>query len=171
MKRSWLSTANTVNGYFSAILPLTELIFTGLFERFPTLKFVHAEVDMGWLPFWAEIMDQVVRQHGYWADWPMRADPHTYIGKNVFVTGLDDVEGFRLAREGNELIARSAMFSIDYPHEITLFGTTQKVLTELTSGLDPKVKHDILAGTAMKLYNLTDTPPLGEPSRQAIAVA
>jgi predicted TIM-barrel fold metal-dependent hydrolase len=171
VKRSWLSTANTVSGYFSAIPPLTELIFTGLFERFPTLKFVHAEVDMGWLPFWAEIMDQVVRQHGYWADWPMRADPHTYIGKNVFVTGLDDVEGFRLARDGNELIARSAMFSIDYPHEITLFGTTQKVLAELTSGLDPKVKHDILAGTAMKLYNLTDTPSMGEPSRQAIAVA
>ena len=170
VKRSWLSTANTVAGYFSAIPPLTELIFTGLFERFPTLKFVHAEVDMGWLPFWAEIMDQVVRQHGYWADWPMRAAPHTYIGKNVFVTGLDDVEGFRLAREGNELIARSAMFSIDYPHEITLFGTTQKVLAELTSGLDPQVKHDILAGTAMKLYNLTDSPRTGE-SRQAVAVA
>jgi predicted TIM-barrel fold metal-dependent hydrolase len=154
IKRSWLSTANTVTGYFAAIPPLTELIYTGLFERFPTLKFVHAEVDMGWLPFWAEIMDQVVRQHGYWAAWPMQQKPSAYIGKNVFVTGLDDVEGFRQARLGSELIARSSMFSIDYPHEITLFGHTRQCLAELTEGLDENVKHDILAGTAMKVYNL-----------------
>ena len=37
-KASWLSTAGTVGGYFCAIPPLTELIYTGLFERFPTLR-------------------------------------------------------------------------------------------------------------------------------------
>jgi hypothetical protein len=125
---------------------------------------------MGWVPFWGAIMDQVVRQHNYWVDWPMTLNPSAYIGKNVFVTGLDDVEGFRLAREGNDLIARAAMFSIDYPHEITLFGTTQKVLAELTAGLDPKVKHDILAGTAMRLYNLGDASAAGDTSRAAVAV-
>ena len=43
-------------------------------------------------------MDQVVRQHSYWVDWPMPRKPSEYFGRNVFVTGLDDVEGFRLAR-------------------------------------------------------------------------
>jgi len=160
---SWL-------GYFSAIQPLTELIYTGLFERFPTLKFVHAEVDMGWVPFWGAIMDQIVRQHSYWVDWPMQSNPSTYIGKNVFVTGLDDVEGFRLAREGNDLVARGAMFSIDYPHEITLFGSTQKVLAELTAGLDPGVKHAILAGTATKLYNLEGSAVPAAPHREVSRV-
>jgi predicted TIM-barrel fold metal-dependent hydrolase len=154
LKPGWLSTAQTVNGYFCAILPLTQLIYTGLFDRFPTLKFVHAEVNMGWLPFWASTMEQVVRQHGYWADWPMQRKPSEYLGRNVFVTGLDDAEGFRLAREGNDVIARTAMFSIDYPHEITLFGSTQKILADMTAGLDENVKHAVLAGTAMKLYNL-----------------
>ncbi len=157
-KASWLSTASTAAGYFCAIPPLTDLIYTGLFERFPTLKFVHAEVDWGWVPFWAEIMDQVVRQHGYWADWPMQRKPSEYIGRNVFVTGLDDVEGFRQACIGNPVVARAAMFSIDYPHEITLFGQTQKILNELSDGLDPTVKHAILAGTAMSLYNLPESP-------------
>jgi len=133
------------------------------------LKFVHAEVDWGWVPFWTAIMDQVVRQHSYWVGWPMQAEPHTYVGKNVFITGLDDVEGFRLAREGNDLVARAAMFSIDYPHEITLFGTTQKVLSELTVGLDPGVKHAILAGTAVKLYNLPDDGSQTSPPARAVA--
>jgi hypothetical protein len=131
IKRNWSFSVNIVMGYFSAIQPLTELIYTGLFERFPDLKFVHAEVDMGW---------------------------------------VHDFEGLRLAREGNDLIARAAMFSIDHPHELTLFGTTQKVLADLTAGLDPKVKHDILAGTAMRLYNLGDASAAGDTSRAAVAV-
>jgi predicted TIM-barrel fold metal-dependent hydrolase len=113
-------------------------------------------------------MDQVVRQHSYWVDWPMQRKPSEYVGRNVFVTGLDDVEGFRQARQGSELVGRAAMFSIDYPHEISLFGRTQQILTDLTHGLDPKVKRDILAGTAMKLYNLTETPDESEQVREAV---
>ena len=52
IKRNWTFSVNIVMGYFAAIQPLTELIYTGLFERFSELKFVHAEVDFGWVPFW-----------------------------------------------------------------------------------------------------------------------
>ena len=44
----------------------------------------------------------------------------------------------------------------DYPHEISLFGSTQQVLAELTQGLEPGVKHALLAGNAMRVYGLTD---------------
>lgn len=171
IKRNWLTTVNTVMGYFSAINPLTEMIYTGLFDRFPTLKFAHAEVDWGWLPFWAEIMDQVVRQHGYWVDWPMQRKPSEYLGRNVFVTGLDDVEGFNRARQKHPLVEKAAMFSIDYPHEISLFGSTQQVLAELTVGLEPRIKHAILAGNAMRVYGLTDEPSGSTAdSREAVPV-
>jgi len=172
IKRNWMTSINTVMGYFSAIQPLTEMVYTGLFERFPTLKFVHAEVDWGWLSFWTEIMDQVVRQHGYWVDWPMQRKPSEYVGRNVFVTGLDDVEGFRQARLGSDLVARAAMFSIDYPHEISLFGSTQQVLSDLTQGLDPGVKRALLAGNAMRVYGLGDaSEQSGEAARQPAAVS
>ena len=70
----------------------------------------------------------------------------------------------------DELIARGAMFSIDYPHEITLFGSTQKVLAELTQGLDENVKRAMLAGTAMQVYNLPGATPSVLPGRERIAV-
>jgi predicted TIM-barrel fold metal-dependent hydrolase len=172
LKPNWLRSANIVTGYFAAIEPLTQMIYTGVFERFPELKFVHAEVDWGWLGFWTEIMDQVVRQHSYWVDWPMQRKPSEYVGRNVFVTGLDDVEGFRQARNGSELVARGAMFSIDYPHEISLFGSTQRVLAELTVGLQPETKHAILAGNAMRVYGLTDDEPEAvSPAREPVAVS
>jgi len=171
LKKNWLGSVNTVMGYFAAIQPLTEMIYTGLFDRFPSLKFVHAEVDWGWVPFWTEIMDQVVRQHSYWVDWPMQRKPSEYIGTNVFVTGLDDVEGFRQAAQGNPKIARGAMFSIDYPHEISLFGSTQQVLSELTPQLDEDVKHALLAGNAMRVYNLADDSDQLAVSGQRSAVS
>jgi predicted TIM-barrel fold metal-dependent hydrolase len=171
LKKNWLGSVNIVMGYFAAIQPLTEMIYTGLFDRFPTLKFVHAEVDWGWVPFWTELMDQVVRQHSYWVDWPMQRKPSEYIGTNVFVTGLDDVEGFRQARNSYDVVKRGAMFSIDYPHEISLFGRTQQVLSELTVGLDDDMKHALLAGNAMRVYNLTDdSTDAAAGSREAVAV-
>ena len=128
----------------------------------------------GWKRLSTEIMDQVVRQHSYWVDWPMQRKPSEYFGRNVFVTGLDDVEGFRQAKNverGYELIARWAMFSIDYPHEISLFGSTRQVLAELSDGVDADVKHALLAGNAMRVYNLTDdSTDSAATSRQAVAV-
>jgi len=43
-------------------------------------------------------------------------------------------------------------------------------LAELTDGLDEQVKHALLAGTAMKVYNLVDdaAEPGGRP-REAVA--
>jgi predicted TIM-barrel fold metal-dependent hydrolase len=64
------------------------------------------------------------------------------------------------------------MFSIDYPHEITLFGNTQRVLGDLTQGLEPDVKHAILAGNAMRVYGLTDDEPEGvAPTREPAAAS
>ena len=81
------------------------------------------------------------------------------------------MQGFRQARQGSDLVARGAMFSIDYPHEISLFGRTQQVLAELTVGLDDKVKHALLAGNAMQVYNLTDdtTEPAQAGARETVA--
>jgi predicted TIM-barrel fold metal-dependent hydrolase len=149
----WLFCSRIVSGYFSGIHPMTELIFTGLFDRFPKLKFIDAEVNMGWLPFWGAMMDQIYEQHGYWSDLPINALPHTYIGRNIFVTAQDDVEGFRQAHH-SDLVARGGMFSIDYPHEVTLFPKTQEYLADLTIGLDANIKHGILAGNAMRVFNL-----------------
>jgi len=80
-------------------------------------------------------------------------------------------KGFCQARLGSDLVARGALFSIDYPHEISLFGRTRQVLAELTQGLDDTVKHRLLAGNAMQVYGLSDDPPVsGSAARDAVAV-
>jgi len=152
-KTRWLSVAGTVQRWFSGIPPLTEMVFTGLFERFPRLKMVDAEVNMGWLPWWTATMDQEYRKHSYWSELPMTAPPHTCIGKNIFVTALNDELGFEYAKT-DPLLASAAMFSLDYPHEVTLWGKTQQHITQLTAGMDAETKHNILAGNAARVFGL-----------------
>ena len=53
-----ISTAGTVYRFFAAVRPFTYMAFGNVFDRHPDLRFVAAEVNCGWLPFWAQTMEQ-----------------------------------------------------------------------------------------------------------------
>jgi predicted TIM-barrel fold metal-dependent hydrolase len=93
-----LNVVGTVQRFFSAINAISNLIFTGLFERFPKLPFIAAEVNCSWVPALAQQMDQEYERMQHWAHRPFTSVPSSYLGKNVFVTMLDDFLGCRLAK-------------------------------------------------------------------------
>jgi predicted TIM-barrel fold metal-dependent hydrolase len=149
-----LNIAGIVERFFTAVGPFSQLVYTGLFDRFPALKFVDAEVNGGWLPFWVQMMDQEFERQRHWAKPPITTSPREYVGRNLFVTVLDDEVGFDLAKR-DATLASAMMFSTDYPHSTTLFPNTRKYIDELTDGLQEDRKHAILAGNAMRVFNLT----------------
>jgi predicted TIM-barrel fold metal-dependent hydrolase len=51
-------------------------------------------------------------------------------------------------------LASATMWSIDYPHAGSLWGHTQELVAELTDGLDAAPRHNILAGTAERVFRL-----------------
>jgi predicted TIM-barrel fold metal-dependent hydrolase len=149
-----LNVAGIVERFFTGVAPFSQLVFTGVFERHPHLKFVDAEVNCGWLRFWMQMMDQEYERQRHWANLPLHTAPHEFVGKNLFVSVLDDYVGFEDAQRDARL-ASAAMFSTDYPHSTTLFPKAQQYIAELTDGLDEGRKHAILAGNAMRAFNLT----------------
>ena len=80
----------TVTRFFSAVQPLTNMIYTGVFARHPGLKIVIAEVNFGWVPFWRFMIDDIFTKQKSWAGFGTETLPSETIGKNVFVTVLDD---------------------------------------------------------------------------------
>jgi len=142
--------------FFSAVTPLTYMIFTGVFERFPGLKVVAGEVNCGWMPFWLENMDQNYEQQRHWAELPFDRPPSSYAGTNVFVTTLDDHVGFAATREDPRM-ADAVMYSIDYPHSVTLWPHSSKHIAELTAGMDENTKDKVLAGNADRVYRFLST--------------
>ena len=138
--------------FFAGITPLTYMIFTGVFERFPRLRVVVGEVNCGWLPFWLENMDQNWEQQKHWADLPFDRAPSGYAGENVFVTTLDDRFGFSAIRRDPSL-ASAVLYSTDYPHSVTLWPNSDKLIPELTAGMDADSRQKVLAGNADRIFH------------------
>jgi predicted TIM-barrel fold metal-dependent hydrolase len=61
--------------------------------------------------------------------------------------------GFEHAKRDPQ-VAAAARFSTDYPHSTTLFPKTQQYIEDLTRGLDEDRKRAILAGNAVRVFNL-----------------
>jgi predicted TIM-barrel fold metal-dependent hydrolase len=148
-----INVGGIVVRFFSAVQPLTYMIYTGVFERFPTLRVVAAEVNCGWLPFWRQTLDQNFEQQRHWASLPFDAAPSGTLGRNVFVTALDDWVGFAALRD-DPTLADAVMYSIDYPHSVSLWPESRSYVERLTAGMDPVARDKVLAANAARIYRL-----------------
>jgi uncharacterized protein len=149
-----VSVAGIVNRFFSGVRPLTYLIFDGVFDRHPGLRIVGAEVNCGWVPFWAQTMDHTLATEGAWGGVSLQREPSGYLGENVFVTILDDHVGFDLMRAGFPRLADACLFSTDYPHSVTLWPHSRDHLAKLTAGMDDDDVRKVLAGNAERVYGI-----------------
>jgi predicted TIM-barrel fold metal-dependent hydrolase len=148
-----LGPAGTVHRFFAGIEHFTKMIYTGSFARHPKLKIVDAELNFGWVPFWMNTLDEVYEKQKGWARFGTEDRPSNALGRNIFVTVLDDKLGFDLVATYPKM-ADLALFSIDYPHSICLWPDTQDAIARSTTGCDAASKQKILAGNAVKVFNL-----------------
>lgn len=148
-----LAVAGIAIRFFAAVEPFTQMIMTGVFKRHPRLKIVDAEVNCGWVPFWKETMDHLWELQREWAKFPFDGKPSDTLGRNVFVTVLDDYVGFEAMRKDPALVEMS-MYSTDYPHSVSLWPNSRKLIPELTRGFDETSRAKVLSGNAVRVFNL-----------------
>ena len=96
-------------GTFPAIL--YKMISTGVFERFPGLRFVGSEVHTGWIPYYLETFDDSVKRNR--ADWGLPLLPSEYFRRNVAVVYTVDEIG---AANRYEIGVGNIMWGPDFPH-------------------------------------------------------
>ena len=148
-----VNVGGTVVRFFSGVETMTYMIYCGVFERHPNLKYLMAEVNFGWIPFWKQTMDQLMEQQRSWSKVPLKGMPSDALGKNMFVTVLDDKAGFDSIRFDPQM-ADTALFSIDYPHSVCLWPNSQDYIAKCTVNVDPVSKAKVLSGNAVKLFHL-----------------
>lgn len=150
-----ITAGGTVTRFFSAIRPFTYMVYGGVFERHPKLRVVAAEVNMGWLPFWVQTMEQNFDVRSELRDTTIATHkrPTDCMGENLFVTIIDDAVGFELVAS-HPWLADTAMWSSDYPHSVTAWPNSRKVLTTLGAKLVPEQLEKIAHGNAARVYGL-----------------
>jgi predicted TIM-barrel fold metal-dependent hydrolase len=97
------------------MLTLSALIFDGVMDKFPKLKFGAIELGASWLPGWMRLMDSSVKAFARHEERlrKLSALPSEIVRRQVRVTPYpSDDAGWIIANSGPEI----CMYSSDYPH-------------------------------------------------------
>ncbi len=130
---------------------ISELVYGGVLEKFPGLKIVSAENDVGWMAYLMYRLDIVQRRLGALGnmDLPMRASD--YVKRQVYATFIaDPVFVDSLHRYGPD----NTMWSSDYPHTAATFPRSREIVTKRLGMLPDEEMRKIVHDTAARVYGL-----------------
>jgi predicted TIM-barrel fold metal-dependent hydrolase len=135
--------------FFDAPNRIVQMIFAGVFDRFPTLDVVVAEVDCGWVPYFKEQIDNNYRRLDAISDFHITALPSEYVERHLHFTYLTDPFGIANRHAvGTERI----LWSSDYPHISSDWPHSWDAIEATFAGVDAGEREAILHGNAERLY-------------------
>ncbi|HEX8804665.1 MAG TPA: amidohydrolase family protein [Acidimicrobiales bacterium] len=139
--------------------PFVHLLLSGVFERFPRLRFVMTETGCAWVPPLLARLDQTIRgirdtgatgEIRYGDDHVLRQDATEYFHQNVWM-GVSQPSPADVAARDVIGIDRF-MWGSDYPHDEGTHPYTREHLRSRFSGVDPVEVRKMLTDNAAALY-------------------
>lgn len=139
-----LKTAEAVNALF-------DFIFYGVLERFPRLKLVVVENEIGWMPFYIQQWDYYYNRFQKVNPPPMTMVPSAYAARQIHATFFNDaVGGHNFAWWGQD----NCMWSNDFPHPNSTWPHSRQVIERDLGHLPADVRAKLVRGNVLKLYQL-----------------
>ncbi|MGO9058371.1 MAG: amidohydrolase family protein [Candidatus Binataceae bacterium] len=132
---------------------LAMLIFAGVTERHPGLRFLCVESDCGWVAHFLKRMDHVYLRKGPRYQRAIKSDllPSDFFKRQVKCVFQDDRPGIlTLEATGSDVL----MWGSDYPHNDSTFPDSQRVIAEMFRGVPAADRDKIIYGNAAQLYHL-----------------
>ena len=145
---------------------ITQMVFSGVFDRFPSLKVFFAETRLGWVPFWMEHADLWYQRHLSWAEdqlgfKPLARLPSEYIKEHI----LFSVQYERVAVELRHHVGVDhIMFATDFPHIECEWPDTKPIIEKIYADVPEDERHQIWAGNAVNFFKLQQTARNKEPA-------
>jgi hypothetical protein len=143
---------HTTGHPFPVLRQLTAMVYGGIPELFPELRIGYLEIGCGWLPYWAERMDEEWEKRGRVEAPLCRRPPSEYLyGKNSFYGCEPDEKmiGYVVGLIGS----KSLMYASDYPHWDMSWPESATTLWQ-RDDLARGVKEDLLLNNARRFYGL-----------------
>ena len=131
---------------------IAEMVFSGVFERFPDLRVVSAENDIGWIGNFLQRMDHRLTRKRYamYGDPPLSLMPSEYFHRNVSATFMND----RVGIVTRELVGvANLMWSSDYPHHESTWPDSREVCSTMFDGVPAADRRRIVVENVADLYH------------------
>ena len=144
--------AGGINGTAGKIAPnqaLQELIWAGVPQLFPNVKFILVEGGVGWVAHLVDYMDHWWTSHRRWLEPKLEEPPSFYFKRNFWVTFEDDRAAL-LTRE--MLNVDHIMWGSDYPHTEGVWPRSRQAVAKDLAGVPDEEVEKIVALNCARLY-------------------
>ena len=149
--RAVLTAPDRVNAENWVRQTLCHLIFSGVLERFPGLRFVQLEHELGWIPFFMDRIDYVYRERPMmithrFADGSVPTD---YLHRNVYHSFQEDALGMR---DRGIIGVDNLLWGSDYPHLESTFPRSREILDRVMAAASVDDRERMTRTNTAKLY-------------------
>jgi predicted TIM-barrel fold metal-dependent hydrolase len=132
--------------------PLAELIFSGTFDRHPSLRIVFSEGGISWVPPALQDAEMIFDSYGNGNLLePIKLRPSDYWHQNCYASFQNDLLGLR---QLDIIGADRVMWASDYPHSEGSFGFSRQSIQSVIDAAGSEAAGRIVGGTAIELYKL-----------------
>jgi predicted TIM-barrel fold metal-dependent hydrolase len=136
---------------FYPALSMCDMIFSGVFERYPRLTVAIVEFELSWAPHLLTTMEYTYRERTEEAIYRFKDGmrPSDFFHRNIVLSFQEDAIGIRL----RDLIGvDNMMWGSDYPHSESTFPQSRKILAEILSGVPEDEQAKIVGGNTARVY-------------------
>lgn len=138
-----------------AIMPL-QLMFAGVFDRFPTMRYYFVETQIGWLPNTLSQLDETYERHrdyayNMWGLEPPAKLPSDYMRERCLWGFIKDPLGIQLR---DTIGVGNIIWGSDFAHGQGYWPHSQKAIDESMVGVPAGERQLMLSGNVVKYFHL-----------------
>jgi predicted TIM-barrel fold metal-dependent hydrolase len=138
---------------------VTQMVLSGLFDRFPKLRIYFAENQLSWIPHFLELLDDKYERNHYWAERlleiePLPRKPSEYIREHCYWGYLRNPLGVQMR---HHIGVNRVMWGSDFPHAVGDWPHSRRVIEENCKGVPEEEKYLMVAGNAVDFFHLDAT--------------
>jgi predicted TIM-barrel fold metal-dependent hydrolase len=146
-------------GHHSPVFCMAQLMASGVFDRFPEIRFYFAETNASWLPYTLYFMDD---NHDVFSSAfdgrRMALTPSEYVARHCYFSIVRDPISMRMS----ELLpVANIMWGSDFPHSIGSFPRSQAALDEIF-GENEGLRRKVTLETPAAYFSLDLDAPITE---------
>jgi uncharacterized protein len=128
---------------------VSNLIYSGLLDRYRKLKFVSVESGVGWVPFLKEALDYQLKEIADTKSFEKK--PSEYFASNFYFCFWFE-QGDTIAQTVRSVGIDNCLFETDFPHPTSLYPIDH--LEEHLTAFTPEEQVKVLSLNAARLYNI-----------------
>lgn len=134
----------------SAAQVIANLLFSGVFERFPNMKAITVESGIGWIPFMLEMADHNYEQMQVWED-GLKRKPSEIWHSNMYANFWFEEAGLETR---HHVGVDNILYETDFPHPTSTWPNSKQCRETSLKGVPDDERRKILMENAIKLYQL-----------------